>query len=68
MREQRIPKPKRVWRNVQHMVPDFRMLPYEGYNRLVNVFKRTRATTKAWTLSTDFQNNVNAALEREKTK
>ena len=68
MREQHIPKPKRVWRNVQRMVPDFRMLPYEGYNRLVSVFKRTRATTKAWTLSTDFQNNVNAALEREKTK
>lgn len=67
MREQRIPKHKRVQRNVQRMLPDFKMLPYEGYNRLVTVFKRSRVSTKTWTLSTDFQNNVSAALEREKT-
>ena len=68
MREQRIPKQKRAQRNVQRMLPDFSVLPYEGYNRLVNVFKRSRVSTRTWTLSTDFQNNVNAALEREKTK
>jgi hypothetical protein len=61
------PKPKRVQRAVQHMLPDFNLLPYDGYIRLRSAFTRSLATTKAWTLSTDFQNNVNAALEREKT-
>ena len=62
------PKLKRVPRTIQKMLPDYFVLPYDGFFRLRAVFQRSLPTTKAWTLSTDFQNNVSAALEREKTK
>ena len=67
MREQKH-KPKRVLRPVQKMLPDYFALPYDGFIRLRTVFQRALPTTKAWTLSTDFQNNVSAALERETKK
>ena len=41
-------------------------IPLEGLKRFMRAFNASLPTTKRWAMSSDFQNNVNAALEREK--
>lgn len=66
MRDSKPKQPIKAQRHVQRMLPDFVYLPLDGFNRLRKTFTAALPTTKAWTLSRDFQTNVEAALEREK--
>lgn len=68
MRNSKPIKPTKAQRHIQRMIPDFVYLPLDGFNRLRKTFTAALPTTKAWTLSRDFQMNVDAALEREQTK
>ncbi len=55
-------------RIVQRMLPGRPWIPVPGYSKLHSCVSRSMTATKNWGLSTDFKNNVAAALEREKQK
>lgn len=64
-------KPKtRVQHHYQHfMRPNLADdAPARSFYRMRNAFNRALPTTKRWAMAVDFQNNVNAALEREKNE
>ena len=58
-------KPVRV---VQYMALNSDALAHDELRRFMDAFKDTLNKTKSWTLSRDFQGNVDEALEREKEK
>lgn len=59
---------KRSTRVVQYMALSSDELAHEGLRRFMDAFKDALNKTKSWTLSRDFQGNVDEALEREKEK
>lgn len=61
------PKPK-VQHHYQHMIPYVEQgkIPWLGLAKLINAFGKSLPTTKRWAMGVDFDNNVKAALEREK--
>ena len=61
------PKPK-VQHHYQHMIPYITQekTPWIGLIKCVNAFAKSLQNTKRWAMGVDFDNNVAAALAREK--
>ena len=61
------PKP-RVQHHYQHMIPYVAIdrVLWSGLTRCLNAFNKSLPATKRWAMGVDFDNNVAAALEREK--
>ena len=64
----RKPKPK-VQHHYQHMIPyitNTQLQNWYGMARIINAFTKSMPNTKRWAMGVDFDNNVAAALAREK--
>lgn len=59
---------RKAERVIQYMALNSTSLAHDELRRFMDAFKDTLNKTKSWTLSRDFQGNVDEALEREKEK
>lgn len=61
-------KPK-VQHHYQHMIPyisSTQTQHWYGMSKIINAFTKSLPNTKRWAMGVDFDNNVAAALAREK--
>ena len=68
MRGGPVKRKQRVQHHWQHMILETSSgeVPWDGMNKLRGAFIKALPMTKRWAMSVDFQNNVSAALAREK--